>query len=52
MWQGFLDDEPDLSIMSFVTQNAQKPVFAPLAQKVLAAERHLLIRCDKQVLRK
>jgi len=51
-WKGFLDYSPDMTIMSLVTQNAQKPAFAPLVQKVLAAERHLLIRSDKQVVHK
>ena len=35
--------------MSLVTQNSQKPAFAPLVQKVLVAERHSFIRTDKQV---
>jgi len=48
-WKGFLNYAPDLSIMSLVTKNSQKPAFAPLVQKVLVAERHLLIRSDKQV---
>jgi len=51
-WQGFLSYAPDLSIMSLVTKNAQKPAFAPLVQKVLVANRHVLIRCNKQVFRK
>ena len=48
-WKGFLDYAPDMIIMSLVTKNSQKPAFAPLVQKVLVAERHLLIRSDKQV---
>ena len=48
-WKGFLDYASNLSIMSLVTQNSPKPAFARLAQKVLVAERHLLIRSDKQV---
>ena len=48
-WKGFFSYAPDLSIMSLVTKNSQKPAFAPLVQKVLVAERHLLIRSDKQV---
>ena len=49
VWQGFLDYAPCLSIMSLVTSKNQKPAFAPLVQKVLVAERHLIIRSDKQV---
>jgi len=51
-WQGFLNYAPDLLIMSLVTKNAQKPAFAPLVQRVLVANRHLLIRFDKQVVHK
>ncbi|MBQ7886997.1 MAG: helix-turn-helix transcriptional regulator [Clostridia bacterium] len=35
--------------MSLVTQKNQQPAFAPLVQKLLVAERHSLIRTDKQV---
>ena len=48
-WKGFFSYAPDLSIMSLVTKNSQKLAFAPLVQKVLVAERHLIIRSDKQV---
>jgi len=51
-WQGFLSYAPDMTIMSLVTQNSQKPAFAPLVQKVLVANRHVLIRFDKQVVHK
>jgi len=51
-WQGFLSYAPELSIMSLVIKNSPKPAFAPLVQKVLAANRHVLICCDKQVVHK
>lgn len=48
-WKGFLDYAPDMTIMSAATQKNSKPVFAPLLQKVLVAEKHLIIRSEKQV---
>ena len=40
---------PDLSIMSLVTQNAQKPAFAPLVAKTLVAKKVITLRWEKEV---
>ena len=49
VWQGFWDYAPDLSIMSLVTSNSQKPAFAPLIMKTLIAKKVITLRWKKEV---
>lgn len=48
-WKGFLNYAPDLAIMSLVTKNSQKPAFAPLVAKTLAAKKVITLRWEKEV---
>ena len=48
-WQGFLNYAPDMTIMSLVTKNSQKPAFAPLVAKTLVAKKVIILRWEKEV---
>ena len=48
-WKGFFSYAPNLSIMSLVTKNSQKPAFAPLVAKTLVAKKVITLRWNKEV---